>query len=51
MRDLGPSFETLANTIKQNPAIFVLLIYDSKIGQGGVLTNVNVTKERVGTDL
>lgn len=47
LKSLGPPYEQMANTIKQNPALFVLLIFDSKIGRGGGFTNVVVTKEQV----
>jgi hypothetical protein len=47
LRSLGPEFEKLAETLEQNPSAIVLLVYDTKIGPTGFLTNVNVVKEKV----
>ena len=47
LKSLGPQYESIASTIEQNPSAFVLLIYDTKMGSSGFLTNVNVVKEKV----
>jgi hypothetical protein len=47
LRSLGPEYEKLAEIIEQNPSAIVLLVYDTKIGPAGFLTNVNVVKEKV----
>jgi hypothetical protein len=47
LRSLGSSYEKLADIIEQNPSAIVLLVYDTKIGATGFLTNVNVVKEKV----
>ena len=47
LRSLGPDYEKLAEIIEQNPSAIVLLVYDTKIGSSGFLTNVNVVKEQV----
>ncbi|HET7087479.1 MAG TPA: hypothetical protein VFL17_02400 [Anaerolineae bacterium] len=48
LRNLGgPEFEQIAQLIEENPSAFVLYVFDSKIGDSGFLTGVNVTKERV----
>jgi hypothetical protein len=47
LRSLGPDYEKLAEIIEQNPSAIVLLVYDTKIGSAGFLTNVNVVKEKV----
>lgn len=47
LRALGPDFETMADTIEQNPGVFVLWAFDSEGGGAGFLTNVNITKEQV----
>ena len=47
LRSLGPEYEKLAETLEQNPSAIVLLVYDTKIGASGFLTNVNVVKEKV----
>ena len=47
LRALGPEYQKVADMIEQNPESFVLLVYDSKIGATGFLTNVNVTRQQV----
>ncbi len=46
LEKLGPDFEQMANTIKQNPSMFVIWAFDSQVGDSGFLTNVNVTTEQ-----
>ena len=47
LQSLGPAYENLAKIIEQNPSAIVLLVYDTKLGSTGFLTNVNVVKEQV----
>lgn len=47
LRRLGPDYEQMAQFIEQNKDLFVLWAFDSDIGSSGLLTNVNVTTERV----
>ncbi len=47
LRTLGPDFESVANMIESNPSAFVLWAFDSNVGEGGYLTNMNVTHEQV----
>lgn len=43
----GPTFKQTAQIIKQNPSLFVIWVFDTKVGKSGVTTNVNVTTEAV----
>lgn len=45
LRSLGPSYESLAQTIEANQQAFVLFAYDPKITGAGGPTNVVVAKE------
>lgn len=47
LRLLGPDFEQMAQVIKQNPSMFVLMALDSEVGDSGYITNVNIAKEKV----
>jgi hypothetical protein len=47
LRKLGPDFERTAQMIEQNPTMFAIWAFDSQVGDSGVLTNVNVTTEKV----
>jgi len=47
LRALGPDFEQMAQMIEQNPSAFVILAFDSEVGDSGVLTNVSVAIEGV----
>jgi hypothetical protein len=47
LNSLGPEFETMAQTIEQNPDAFVFWAFDSDIGESGILTNVNIVTQRV----
>jgi hypothetical protein len=47
LRQLGPDFESIANTIEQNPDLFVIWVFDSDLGSSGFLTNVNVIRQQV----
>jgi len=47
LKAMGPEYETIAKTIEQNPGAFVLLAFDSSVGDSGSVTNVTVAKEKV----
>ena len=47
LRDLGPNFEGTAQMLEQNRSAFLFWAFDSKIGDSGFLTNVNVVTEQV----
>jgi hypothetical protein len=47
LKSLGKDFDTLVKAIENNPDMFLLWVFDSKIGDSGNLTNVNVTSEQV----
>lgn len=47
LRAFGPDFEQMAQTIEQNPSMYVIWAFDSEIGDSGFLTNVAVTTEKV----
>jgi hypothetical protein len=47
LRGLGPDFEQMAQIIEQNPTLYVIWAFDSKVGDSGFLTNVTVTTEKV----
>jgi hypothetical protein len=47
LRSFGPDFEQMAQTIEQNPSIYAIWVFDSNIGDSGVITNVNVVSEMV----
>ena len=47
LKNLGPDFEQMAQTLEQNPSLFVIWAFDFKVGTSGFLTNVSVAKEKV----
>jgi len=47
LRSFGPDFEQMAQTIEQNPSVYILWAFDSEVGETGFLTNVNITTEKV----
>lgn len=47
LRSLGPDFEEYAQSIEENPWMFVLFVFDYEVGESGGPTNVNVVKEKV----
>ncbi len=47
LRSFGPDFEQMAQSIEQNPSMYVMWAFDSEVGESGFLTNVNVGKERI----
>jgi hypothetical protein len=51
LRSLGPEFEQMAQMLEQSPSAFALWAFDSKVGDTGFLTNVNVVTERVPSDV
>ena len=51
LRNLGPDFEQMAQMLEQSPSAFALWAFDSKVGDSGFLTNVNVVAERVPSDV
>ncbi|HEM46360.1 MAG TPA: hypothetical protein ENO23_04860 [Alphaproteobacteria bacterium] len=49
LRSLGPDYEQIVQMIEQNPGMFVIWAFDSKVGDAGFLTNVNLITEQVLT--
>lgn len=47
LESMGPEYEQIIQTIKANPALFVLWAFDTYIGDTGFLTNMNITHEEV----
>ena len=47
LRALGPEFDQIAQMIETNQDAFVLWLFDSKVSDGGFLTNANLVKEQV----
>jgi hypothetical protein len=47
IRAFGPDFEIMVEAIEQNPSAFVLFAVDTERVESGVMTNVNITTERV----
>ena len=47
LRSLGPDYEQIASMIESNPSVFLIWAFDSNLGPGGFLTNVNMTHEQV----
>ena len=45
-KSLGPDFEQVVANMKKNPGLFALMIFDSKLGPDGFLTNVSLTKDK-----
>lgn len=48
LESLGPYYQQIAQTLKQNPSAFVIWAFDSKVGKPGFLTNVSIAIELVG---
>lgn len=44
---IDPGFQQLADTIKQNPDLFVIWAFDTVIGESGGLTSATITTEKV----
>jgi len=51
LKSLGPDFAQAAQTIEQNPDMFVVWAFDTQRGPSGYVTNVNVTKEDVPSEI
>jgi hypothetical protein len=53
LRALGPEYDQMAQTMEENlsKSSFYFWAYDSAVGEGGILTNVNVTGTQVPSDL
>jgi len=47
LRELGPNYESAAQSIEQNPDMYLIWATDSKVGSSGFITNVNATTEDV----
>ena len=47
LRSLGPDFASVAQTIEQNPNMFLLFAADTKLSDSGFMTNINVGREKV----
>ena len=47
IKALGPEFENMAAVIEQNPDMFAIWAFDSKIGASGSLTSAAITFEKV----
>ncbi|MGB7891098.1 MAG: hypothetical protein WCF82_04125 [Microcoleus sp.] len=46
---LGPYYQQIAQYLKQNPSAFVIWAFDSKVSKSGVLSNVALAAEPVGS--
>jgi hypothetical protein len=51
LESLGPYYQQVAQSLKQNPSAFVLWAFDSKVSKSGVLSNVALATEPVGSTL
>ncbi len=49
LESLGPYYQQVAQSLKQNPSAFVLWAFDSKVSKSGVLSNVALATEPVGS--
>jgi hypothetical protein len=47
LKSLDPSFQSIADTIQNNPDMFVIWTFDSNIGPNGELTSAAVTTEQI----
>jgi hypothetical protein len=47
LREQGPNLEPMAQSIEQNPDMYVIWAIDSKVGPSGFFSNVNVTTQQV----
>ena len=51
LESLGPYYQQIALYLKQNPSAFVIWAFDSKVSKSGVLSNVALATEPVGSTL
>jgi len=49
LESLGPYYQHVAQSIKQNPSVFALWAYDSKATKSGFLSNAAILTEPVGS--
>jgi hypothetical protein len=49
LESLGPYYQQVAESLKQNPSAFALWAFDSKVSKSGVLSNVALAAEPVGS--
>ncbi|MEP6518730.1 hypothetical protein [Microcoleus vaginatus] len=49
LESLGPYYQQIAQSLKQNPSAFVIWAFDSKVGKPGFLSNVAIARESVGS--
>jgi len=49
LESLGPYYQQIAQYLKQNPSAFAIWAFDSKVGKSGVLSNVALAAEPVGS--
>jgi hypothetical protein len=49
LESLGPYYQQVAQSLKQNPSAFVIWAFDSKVGKPGFLSNVAIAIESVGS--
>jgi hypothetical protein len=47
LKSLGSDFEGIAQAIEANPSTFALWVFNTKVGESGYLTNMNITTEKV----
>jgi serine/threonine-protein kinase len=47
IKSLGPEYQNMATVIEQNPDMFAIWAFDSKIGASGSLTSAAITFEKV----
>ncbi|MEG4251464.1 hypothetical protein QUB37_23515 [Microcoleus sp. AT3-A2] len=48
LESLGPYYQQVAQSLKQNPSAFVIWAFDSKVSKAGFLSNVAIAIESVG---
>lgn len=51
MRTLGPEYEEMADTIEQNPDLYVIIAADSNVTSSGFLTNITIAAQPVLSSL
>jgi hypothetical protein len=49
LESLGPYYQQIAQSLKQNPSAFVIWAFDSKVGKPNFLSNVAIARESVGS--
>ncbi|MEG4493455.1 hypothetical protein [Microcoleus sp. D3_18_C4] len=49
LESLGPYYQQVAQSLKQNPSAFVIWAFDSKVSKSGFLSNVAIAIESVGS--